>query len=212
MLAVASPNRSEADALPMAAGWQPQRRAAANNHAVVLQAARELLEAGGTGAVNVREIAAAAGVGVGTIYRRFGGKAGLIAAVVGERERDLQDAILAGPPPLGRGASPARRLTAFLEALADLTDENLNVLLATDTASPGRRRIGAYASWRLHVMHLLRELRPELGDNDVAWYADLLLAPLDPSLFAEHRRERSLSLQDIRNDLRRLVHDVAPQG
>src|SRR5512142_2083782 len=58
----------------------------------------------------------AAGVGKGTIFRRFGNKAGLAVALLDTRERELQEAILHGPPPLGPGAGSAARLTAFAGA------------------------------------------------------------------------------------------------
>jgi AcrR family transcriptional regulator len=51
-------------------------------------------------------VAAEAGVGKGTLFRRFGDRAGLAVALLDERERDLQAAVLSGPPPLGPGAPP----------------------------------------------------------------------------------------------------------
>jgi AcrR family transcriptional regulator len=195
-----------ADELPMATPWQPQRTEAARNQERLLATTRELLRDRDAGTVDVREIAAAAGVGVGTLYRRFGGKAGLLSAVVGVHERELQDAIIGGPPPLGPGAAPLDRLVAFLQALARLTEENLNVLLATDATPPGRRRIGAYQAWRLHIEHLLD---PALDAHDRRWRADLLLAPLDPGLYAEHRRVAGLSAERIERRLAALATSVA---
>ena len=52
------------------------------------------------------QVAAAAGVGKGTLFRRFGDKSGLAAALLDARERVLQEAVLFGPPPLGPGAPP----------------------------------------------------------------------------------------------------------
>ena len=68
------------------------------------------------------QIAHAAKVGKGTLFRRFGDKSGLAAALLGSRESDLQHAILSGPPPLGPGAEPVKRLDAFLTAYADFLD------------------------------------------------------------------------------------------
>jgi hypothetical protein len=45
--------------------------------------------------------------------RRFGDKGSLVAALLGDRERDLQDRVLSGPPPLGPGAPPRARLEAY---------------------------------------------------------------------------------------------------
>jgi len=48
---------------------------------------------------------AAAGVGKGTLIPRFGDRAGLAVALLDERERELQERILSGRPPLGPGAA-----------------------------------------------------------------------------------------------------------
>jgi AcrR family transcriptional regulator len=61
-------------------------------------------------------VAREAGVGKGTVFRRFGDKAGLAAALLDERERELQEAMLSGPPPLGPGADDGARAEAFVRA------------------------------------------------------------------------------------------------
>lgn len=181
-------------------GWTRQRQAAASNSEAVLGAARALIAEAGHADLDVRQVAQRAGVGVGTIYRRFGDKAGLLSALVDGSERELQDGLLAGPPPLGPGASPLERLGAFLDALVTLTDEHLDVLLATEAAAPGARlRVGAYAAWQVHVATLVRELRPDL---DVEWTAGLLLAPLDAQLLRHHRRELGRSVEELQRNLR----------
>jgi len=183
-----------APALPMQ-GWRPQREAATRNHQALLDAAAELVRERGVADVDVRDIASRAGVGVGTVYRRFGDKANLIAAVIGQQERDLQDALLSGPAPLGPGAPPADRLAAFLQALCALTEANLDILTASEGASPAARfRIGAYSAWRLHVTVLLRQADPAL---DADWWADTLLAPLGAALYRHQRRERGFSAERI---------------
>jgi AcrR family transcriptional regulator len=102
------------------------------------------------------QIAAAAGVGKGTLFRRFGDKAGLAVALLDARERALQEAILHGPPPLGPGAPAAKRLTAFLDAYLDYLLQQLDLVRMSETATPGARyRIGAYRFWHRHVAILL---------------------------------------------------------
>ena len=193
---------------PGPARWRPQREKAARNQARILDTARSLLQSADASQVDMRDIARAAGVGVGTLYRRFGDKAGLLAAVVGEQERELQEAVLRGPAPLGPGAPADERLAAFLDALASLTERNLDVLLATDATPPGRLKIGAYAGWHLHLVTLLRQVRPDLKADDAGWYADLLLAPMDPQLYAEHRRCRGLGRSRIAANSKMLARAV----
>ena len=49
-------------------------------------------------------VACEAGVGKGTLFRRFGDRASLFHALIDDRERDFQEAFIRGPAPLGPGA------------------------------------------------------------------------------------------------------------
>src|SRR5690242_16928973 len=100
----------------------PRERAdAARNRAAVLAAAASLFAEHGVQAVSMDMVAAAAGVGKGTLFRRFGDKAGLAVALLDDQERALQEAILFGPAPLGPNgaATPAERLQSFVDAYLD---------------------------------------------------------------------------------------------
>jgi AcrR family transcriptional regulator len=152
----------------------PRERAdAARNRAAVLTAAARLFAEHGVDAVSMDQVAAAAGVGKGTIFRRFGDKSGLAVALLDARERELQEAILHGPPPLGPGADPPQRLVAFTGAYLDYLLEHLDVVRMSETATPGARyRIGAYRFWHRHAAILLA------GTPDPDQAAHALLAPL----------------------------------
>ncbi|WP_228559371.1 TetR/AcrR family transcriptional regulator [Catenulispora pinisilvae] len=80
----------------------PRERAdAARNRALVLQAAWRLYTHGGVEALTTDAVAQEAGVGKGTVYRRFRDKSGLVAALLDDKEKELQLAMISGPPPLG---------------------------------------------------------------------------------------------------------------
>jgi AcrR family transcriptional regulator len=152
-----------------------ERADAARNRARVLDAAARLFREHGVADVSMDQVAAAAGVGKGTLFRRFGDKAGLAVALLDEQERLLQAAILSGPPPLGPGAEPAARLVAFFDAYVDFLDDNLDLVHMSETARPGARyAIGAYRLWHRHVAHLLEQG----GRPDADYLAHALLAPL----------------------------------
>jgi AcrR family transcriptional regulator len=173
------------DGLPIAGEQRPERADAARNREKVLAAARRLIADRGVERVTMAEVARAAGVGKGTVFHRFGDRAGLALALLDDEERRLQDAILSGPPPLGPGAPPRERLRAFLGALLEFTAEHADLLLAADGGrSGGRYETGAYAAWHQHVAMLV-------GDNaaDAALEAHRLLAPLAPDL-VRHLRDR----------------------
>ncbi|GAA4241386.1 TetR/AcrR family transcriptional regulator [Actinomadura meridiana] len=162
----------------------PKERAdAARNRVKVLEAAAELFASHGVESVSMDAIATAAGVGKGTLFRRFKDKAGLAAALLDDRERDLQDAILSGPAPLGPGlgdttVSPSERLHAFADAYLDYALSHLSLVRMSETAAPGARyRIGAYGFWHRHLTMLLDQ---SVDDGDALAHA--LLAALG----AEH--------------------------
>src|SRR3954462_3976914 len=92
-------------------GSEPRERAdAARNRQKVLEAAACLFAREGADRVSMEAIAAHAGVGKGTLFRRFGDRASLARAVIGEVERQLQESIIRGPAPLGPGAPTSERL------------------------------------------------------------------------------------------------------
>jgi AcrR family transcriptional regulator len=183
-----------------------ERADAARNRERILCAARRLFDERGAGCVSMDEIAEAAGVGKGTLFRRFGSRASLAAAVLSERERDFQEAIIRGEPPLGPGAPAQERLIAFGEALLDTLDAHSELLLAAETG-PARFAHPAYRVHRLHVMLLLEEADPEC-DHEVL--AETLLAALGAELFIYLRHARGVSLARLKEGWREQVRRTVP--
>jgi AcrR family transcriptional regulator len=172
-----------------------ERADAARNRARVLDAAARLFAEAGGRAVTMEQVAAAAGVGKGTLYRRYPDVAAIATALLDEHERALQEALLRGAPPLGPGAPPAERLAAFYGAMVDLLERHAHLALAAET---GARRFttGAYRAWALHVAALCDAAG--LGDRPAL--PDFLLAPLAPELYA-HQRAAGLTPEAIAADL-----------
>src|SRR5437764_5769521 len=183
-----------------------ERSDAARNRRRVLAAAERLFAERCVDEVMMEDVARAAGVGKGTLYRRFGDRAGLAVAVLDERGRGLQEAILRGPPPLGPGAPPAERLRGFLEALVDELEASLELILVAETAAPGARYRGrVYDAWRLHVTVLLRAALP---GRELGVLADALLAPVAADLYRHLRRERGIDAAEVKASLAMLVGAV----
>lgn len=183
-----------------------ERADAARNRRRVLAAAAELFGARGVGAVTMDDVAAAAGVGKGTLYRRFGDKAGLGAALLDERERELQSGLLTGPPPLGPGAPPAERLVAFAGAYLDYVAAHTDLVAMSQTASPGARlRTGAHRLWRRHCAHLLAAA----GAPDAALRADALLAAVTAEQVGSWLRTEGRTVAEVRAGVERLAAALA---
>jgi len=186
-----------------------ERADAARNRARVMEAAARLFDEQGVENVSMDAIAEAACVGKGTLYRRFGDRAGLALALLDERERGLQDHVLRGPPPLGPGAPPAERLTAFLEALADHIEMHLDLIACSQTAAAGARYRGLYDAYHAHVAMLLRAARPDI---DADHMAHSVLAALSADLYRHLRRDRGIEVERIKDGLRELVRALAVPG
>ena len=181
-------------ALPLLESERPERADAAENRRRVLAAACRLFDAQGPGNVSMDAVAAAAGVGKGTLFRRFGDRAGLARAIISEHEAQLQDELIRGAPPLGPGAPARDRLLAVGRAYLGFLERHGDTLLAAEFGTPGFRLGSApYAFYRTHLTLLLREA----GCGERADYlADVLLSPLAASTFKYHRQLRRLSLEE----------------
>jgi AcrR family transcriptional regulator len=168
------------------------RSDAARNRERLLGAARSLLADRAFDDVTTDEIAGAARVGKGTLYRAFGSKAGLARALLDDEERALQEAILTGPPPLGPGndVPPHERIQAFVEAYAALLERDADLLIAADAGTTARFRTGAYGGWLMHLRSQVRRLGTDIDDESAA---HAVLALLAPELHVHLRREAGCS-------------------
>jgi AcrR family transcriptional regulator len=172
---------------------RPERADAARNRGKVLCAAERLFAERGAHCVTMDEIAAAAGVGKGTLFRRFGDRAGLAAAVLSERTRRFQEAIIRGPAPVGPGAPPVERLIAFGEAYIDVHAPQLDLVIAAERAEAGERS-APYVFMRVHVSLLVREAAPGM---DADYVTEVLLSALRGDVLAHLERVREMPRERI---------------
>ena len=163
---------------PVIWGPPPAERAdAARNRRVLLATAREIVAAEGADKLTMDGLAERAGLGKGTVFRRFRTRAGIFQALLDDDERDFQEQVLSGPPPLGPGAPPLDRLIAYGHARIDFLIGHRGIARAT---LDGRERVPAGSSSpmsRAHIRLLLREIR--LGAADLDVLATQLTAALD---------------------------------
>jgi AcrR family transcriptional regulator len=172
-----------------------ERADAADNRRRILAAAAELFAQRDPEHVSMQDVACAAGVGMGTMYRRFGDRAGLTFALLSERHRAFQEQLLRGAPPLGPGAPPRERLHAFGRGSLQLLDGDAPMLAAA--ASPRSPQLGGpNASYRQHLVLLLGQAAPAI---DAEYAAETLIAAFDPRLHLHLRQERGFSLERVQD-------------
>ncbi|MFJ8276431.1 TetR/AcrR family transcriptional regulator [Streptomyces griseoviridis] len=170
------------------------RADAARNRARLLEAAARLIAEHGAAGVTMEAVAAAARVGKGTVFRRFGDRTGLLMALLDHSSKKLQADFLGGPPPLGPGAPPLERLRAFGVAVLYRSAEQLDLQLA---AQPDPTRKFAHPSvdaLTTHVCVLLRQITP---DADCELLARTLMGYLDPALIHHLTKQRGMSLERL---------------
>src|SRR5580704_18498583 len=163
--------------------WGPpraERADAARNRRLLLVTAREIIAEQGVAQLTMDGLAERAGLGKGTVFRRFGTRAGIFAALLDDDERAFQEHVLAGPPPLGPGAPPLDRLIAYGRARIDFLIGHRQIARA---ALDGREQVPAGSQTpmsREHIRFLLREMN--LGAADLDVLATQLTAALDGPL------------------------------
>ena len=162
-------------------GPPPRERAdAARNRRHLLATARAMLAEQGADRLTMDALAERAGLGKGTVFRRFGTRAGIFQALLDDDEHDFQQQVLSGPPPLGPGAPPLDRLIAYGRARTGfMTGHRVIARAALD----GREYAPAVQQSpisQVHIRYLLQELR--LGAVDLDVLALQLTAALDAPL------------------------------
>ncbi|MGW0209834.1 TetR/AcrR family transcriptional regulator [Streptomyces sp. NPDC003233] len=170
------------------------RADAARNRARLLEAAARLIAEHGVAGVTMEAVAAAAQVGKGTVFRRFGDRTGLLMALLDHSDRKLQADFLGGPPPLGPGALPLDRLRAFGVAVLYRSVEQLDLQLAAQTEPTRRFSHPAVTALRTHVTMLLRQIVP---DADCELLSQTLLNSLDPALIHHQTRQCGMPMERL---------------
>ena len=189
----------------MSALDRPLRRDASRNRERILEAARELFAARGL-EVTMDEIARHAGVGVGTVYRRFPQRTQIIEALFEQRMEDylaLAQRCLADP-------DPWHGLVEFFEQGLGMqaADRGLKELLvghghASEAGARVRARVLPLAEQLVTRAQTAGALRPDVGALDLPIISLMLGQVIDfssdiaPDLW---RRYLALLLDGLRSD------------
>lgn len=170
----------EGPGLPLEAPRIERADAVRNRRHLLATARMMLAESGSTENLTMDALAERACLGKGTVYRRFGTRAGIFQALLEDDEHAFQEQVLAGPPPLGPGADPLDRLIAYGQARIAFLLDHRDIARAT---LDGGRPVPAGTEspmTRTHIRVLLGQLRLEGADLDML--AIQLTAALDGPL------------------------------
>lgn len=192
----------------------PRKRAdAVANRQRLLKSAETLFAQNEIADVSMSEIAKAAGVGKGTLYRCFSNKGQLCIALMDDELRDFQNAVFAQFQ-ARHGARGLDHLAYFLDAVVRFFDRHTQLMLEAEQFGvrlQTRSEINQNSihGWFHQTVTLLVQQAQREGDvsadSDPAYLADLILAPLNPILFHHQRQRVGLSLDDMSKNLCRFV-------
>jgi AcrR family transcriptional regulator len=176
------------------------RKDAARNRMAVLGAADALFARRVSPQdVTMADVAAAAGVGKGTLFRAFGDRAGLIRALYAARLEPIMEAVESGPPPLGPAAPALERVPALLDALMCFKFDNRRLALALeDTGSASPYQATHYERWHSVLSAMLAQISG-LADRDFT--AHVLLAATRADLVEHLAGQQGVSRETMRAQL-----------
>jgi AcrR family transcriptional regulator len=193
-----------------------ERSDAAENRRRILRVAEQLFQEQGVEAVNMQDIARAAGVGQGTLYRRFANKGELCLGLLDAQMHEFQNTVLEQLREMGaRRRSKQAQLEWFLDALVHFNERHAPLLCAAlreapfgPNVEPGARS-SPFAWMRMTVIGLLQSgiaAREFDASIDVPVVADALLGVLQPLSFQPMRND--YSLERISTGLVRLLRGL----
>jgi AcrR family transcriptional regulator len=199
-----------------------ERRDAAEHRQRILEVAQHLFAEQGVDAVSMHQIAIAAGIGQGTLYRRYAHKGELCMDLMREHhERFMEDiaALFATnekAPALERLDGVLVKMVALLEEQGALLGPVAGTIIRDaqcDESDSSRRFSFHHSPWYLWLHELLAGLlteaveRRELDFLDVPYTTDAIMVALNPPFYRFQRQERGFSQERILQGLRRIYID-----
>ena len=136
-------------------------------------------------AVTMDVIAAAAGVGKGTLFRAFGDRDGLLEALSDNRFGSLRRAVDQGGGPLARPVPVAERIVGLLDALLTFKLDNRALMRARENTSGGNLQSPRYRWTHDLLQGLLSEALPGSSGRSASYTAHALLSALQVDLLDE---------------------------
>jgi AcrR family transcriptional regulator len=199
-----------------------ERRDAAEHRQRILEVAQRLFAEHGVGATSMHQIAMAAGVGQGTLYRRYAHKGELCMDLLRERHELFAQEVAALLEATATSSGLERLESVLAKSIALLEEQSalLGPVAGSDMrdgpcgeGDASRLFSFQYSPWFLWLHELFVGLlteavgRGELAPLDISFTVDAILAMLNPIFYRFQRQERGLSPERILQGLRRIYID-----
>jgi AcrR family transcriptional regulator len=196
---------------PKDAPTRKERADATENRERVLLAAQALFAKHGVAAVSMSDIVELAGVGKGTLYRRFSNKGELCLTLLNEAFQQFQDEALERMRvQTAQGMNYLTQLSEFLAELVLFVVENLPLLQEAQAGAvkEAAERMNRPHFWQYLTIRGLLQQALKAGeiapDIDPYVQASLLLAPLQAN-YLQFQLSMGISAEQVALNLQRLA-------
>jgi AcrR family transcriptional regulator len=183
-----------------------ERKDAAEHRRIILEKAHVLFTEHGVDGVSMHQIAKSAGIGQGTLYRRYAHKGELCLDLMQENSQSLYDEIKQYVE-INKAQPIKERLATVLQFCLDFVDEHSSWLVSIQAPTCEGRQSLFYQSPLYKSLHsvicgLLEEASSSVDHSkDPVITADMILASMTPELFLFMHRDRGYSKEEIKQKL-----------
>ena len=198
---------------------RPERRDAAANRQIILETAATLFADQGVAQVNMADIAKEAGVGKGTLYRRFAHKGELCLQLLDAELQAFQDeALHTMRQQTAAGRPYMAQLDHFLAQLVPFVARNIPLLIEIANGPlSGTDGLGHDVNrphfWQEMTVRGLLQRAQQAGEIpphlDVPYIASALMAPLDARLLQYQLGRQAFTLAQVTAGLRQFVQALS---
>ncbi|RUS46761.1 TetR/AcrR family transcriptional regulator [Cohnella sp. AR92] len=186
-----------------------ERSDAADNRKLILQTAKNLFKTYGVSEVSMHQIAKTAGIGQGTLYRRYAHKGELCSDLMEDTNRALMEEI---EVTLGKlaDASPSERFGAVLDLLVDFIEEKSQLLIPLHNVYLSEKDSSAFfrSPIYLHLKDTISSLAeatcgPE-EPNCPSFLSHTVLCSLSPVAYLQMRGDMGFTKEEVKQHYRKL--------
>jgi AcrR family transcriptional regulator len=184
-----------------------ERKDALEHRRIILQKAQLLFTEYGVDSVTMHQIAKSAGIGQGTLYRRYAHKGELCQDLMKESSQDICDEIQSYLEH-NKHLPIKERITMAFQVCLDFIESHSHWLTSIQAPTCEGRQMLIYQSPLYKFLHaifqkLLMEIEPSanIESNEAIFRADLMLASMNPGLYLFMRQERGYTKDEIKDKL-----------
>ncbi|CAM3755826.1 TetR/AcrR family transcriptional regulator [Cohnella lubricantis] len=191
-----------------------ERSDAADNRRLILQTAKSLFEEHGVEDVSMHQIAKTAGIGQGTLYRRYAHKGDLCCDLIEDAGAEAISAAERYASSTSDTLSPSERLGGALDLLVDFIDDKLQLLIPLHSVHMSAEdktaffRSPIYINLKRILTQLLQEVPSNSGEVDPQIKAHVILCSLNPAGYLHMRDTLGFSKEEIKQYYRKLYAGI----